>query len=529
MPDAELVELYASGLGIIDDAVVEFGPGLNVITGETGAGKTLLLGALNLCLGLEYAVERHAADERLRVGAIFRDRDGAEIVFSRERGSSGRLRSLINGATTSVEGLRALAEPLIVIHGQQDSLTLRQRGDVLGLIDTYGSVDTVDLRDTRRRLAEARELRDSFGGDSSARERELAFLDYQIAELESARLTSASELDDALATLQHWTAIRDGRDAIVTAVELLDGDHDGAILTQFARTLAMVPGSDGVAEVLEALRAALTSARTSVSELRAYVDGDVVDEATFESLERRVTLLQGIARKYGGTMASALSTWERLRFDREQLRAAGERLTAIDEEIRELERAVAILARRARQDRDFAASQLTSAVLGQLSRVALPGSSIRFSVDGDDGSLAELWFTPNVGRPEGPVQSLASGGELSRLLLAIALVTVSDGVVTVFDEVDAGIGGEVAQQIGTCLAELARDRQVLIVTHLASVAAKADQHFVIEKDVVGGRTVTTVREVRGDDRVNEIARMLTGEHRTTEARALATRLLDPRG
>ena len=528
MPNAQLVELYASGLGIIDDAVLDFGPGLNVITGETGAGKTLLLGALNLCLGVDYVIDKNARSDALRVAAVFRDRDDTEVVLSRERTANGRLRSTINAVATSAEGLRARSQPLIAIHGQQDSLTLRQRSDVLRLVDSFGSVETADLRDVRRRLDDARVLRDSLGGDAATRERELALLDHQIAELEAGNVTSPDELDDALVTLQRWTSIRDGRNEIVTAVEMFDGDDDGAILSAYARALASIPSSDGVADVVATLRGALTSARAAVSDLRTLAEGDAIDPSTFDALERRVALLQGLARKYGGSLASALETLERLRGERAFTRDAAQRLARLDDEIAELAREEVALALRTRQDREIAARHLTNAVREQLTRVALAGSSVRFSVDGDDGSLAELWFTPNVGRPEGSVQALASGGELSRLLLAVALVTTSDGVVTVFDEVDAGIGGHVAQQIGTCLAELARDRQVLMVTHLASVAAKADHHFVIEKGVSGGRTVTSVREVRGDDRVGEIARMLTGEHRTTEARALATRLLDPR-
>jgi DNA repair protein RecN (Recombination protein N) len=158
--------------------------------------------------------------------------------------------------------------------------------------------------------------------------------------------------------------------------------------------------------------------------------------------------------------------------------------------------------------------------------VALPHASLRFEVDGDDGSEAQILFTPNPGLPEGPLQALASGGELSRVLLALSLETVHEDVVAVFDEVDAGVGGQVAQQIGECLAELGCRQQVLAVTHLASVAAKADHHFVIEKSVRNGVSSTTLRAVVGDERVSEVARMLAGDEITTESRALASRMLE---
>jgi DNA repair protein RecN (Recombination protein N) len=161
-----------------------------------------------------------------------------------------------------------------------------------------------------------------------------------------------------------------------------------------------------------------------------------------------------------------------------------------------------------------------------MSRVALANATLRFVVDGDDGSDAQIWFTPNPGQPEGPLSALASGGELSRVLLALSLETVHRDVVAVFDEIDAGLGGQVAQQIGECLREVGRLQQVLAITHLASVAARADHHFIIEKTVEHGATNTLVREVIGDERVREIARMLAGDTVTAESRALATQLLE---
>jgi DNA repair protein RecN (Recombination protein N) len=158
--------------------------------------------------------------------------------------------------------------------------------------------------------------------------------------------------------------------------------------------------------------------------------------------------------------------------------------------------------------------------------VALANASLRFDVDGDDGSEAQILFTPNPGLPEGPLQALASGGELSRVLLALSLETAHEDVVAVFDEIDAGVGGQVAQQIGQCLKEVGQQQQVLAVTHLASVAAKADHHFVIEKTIRGASTSTSVRPVAGEERVLEIARMLAGDEITDEAKALAHRLLE---
>ena len=525
MPKAQLVELYAHKLGVIDDARLEFGPGFNVITGETGAGKTLLLGALGLCLGSDASASRYALTNDTRAVALFL-RDDEELAFSREAGSSGRLRSSLNGAPSSAEALRAFAEQLIIIHGQHDSLLLRNRGEIVRLIDDTGDVDTKELSDVRRQLREARQLRDGLGGDEDARHRDLEYLDFQLHELDVAAISSATELDESFAELARLSTLRDGQSAIVEVVELFDGDGDDAVLSQFAQALARVPDGEAYADIRGALRDALIEARDSVHELSALSDPEAFDPRVIENLEARVSVLQHVAKKYGGSLSAALAARDEMRARRERAETDALRVSAIDQEISELEIREADVARRARADREVAAKKLTAAVSRQMTRVALANATLRFVVDGDDGSDAQIFFTPNPGQPEGPLSALASGGELSRVLLALSLETVHRDVVAVFDEIDAGLGGQVAQQIGECLREVGQLQQVLAITHLASVAARADHHFIIEKNVEGGATSTLVREVGGDERVREIARMLAGDTVTAESRALATQLLE---
>jgi len=525
MPKAQLVELYAHKLGVIDDARLEFGPGFNVITGETGAGKTLLLGALGLCLGSDASASRYALTNDTRAVALFL-RDDEELAFSREAGSSGRLRSSLNGAPSSAEALRAFAEQLIIIHGQHDSLLLRNRAEIVRLIDDTGGVDTKELSDVRRQLREARQLRDGLGGDEDARHRDLEYLDFQLHELDTAEIISPTELDENFAELARLSTLRDGQSAIVEVVELFDGDGDDAVLSQFAQALSRVPDGDAYADIRGSLRDALIDARDSVHELSALGDPDAFDPRVIENLEARVSVLQHVAKKYGGSLGAALAARDEMRLRRQSAETDAARVNAIDQEISELEIREADLAQRARSDREVAAAKLTTAVSRQMTRVALANATLRFVVDGDDGSNAQIFFTPNPGQPEGPLSALASGGELSRVLLALSLETVHRDVVAVFDEIDAGLGGQVAQQIGECLREVGQLQQVLAITHLASVAARADHHFIIEKTVERGATSTLVREVSGDERVREIARMLAGDTVTVESRALATQLLE---
>jgi len=526
MPKAQLVELYAHGLGVIDDACLAFGPGFNVLTGETGAGKTLLLGALGLSLGSDASASRYALTPDTRAVALFVRDDGEEWAFSREATSSGRLRSSLNGAPSSVEALRTLADELIVIHGQHDSLTLRSRSETVRLIDESGAVDTSELDALRRQLVDARGLRDDFGGDKTARSREIEFLAFQIRELDGASIRSATELSDTLVELTRLTTLREGQDALNEVLQLFDAEGDEAVLSQFARALSRLPDSAAFDPVRDTLRSSLIQAREALRELAALGDADAFDPQILDDLDARADVLQQIARKYGGSLESALLMRGEFQAQHDRLLVETDRLDGLDEEIRALEEREAVQARRVREERQRAAAHLTDAVRRQLTRVALAHATLRFVVDGVDGSDVQILFTPNPGQPEGPLATLASGGELSRVLLAISLETASANVVAVFDEIDAGLGGQVAQQIGECLREVGRGQQVLAITHLASVAARADHHFVIEKTIDHGVTSTLVRALAGDERVREIARMLAGDDVTVESRALAKQLLE---
>jgi len=528
MPKTQLVELDAHGLGVIDDARLEFGEGFNVITGETGAGKTLLLGALELCIGSDGPSTRHALSGETRASAVFIDKEGREVVLAREAGSTGRLRSSLDGVASSAEALRTLAGDLIVIHGQHDSLSLRNRSDVLKLLDQSGGVSTGELDEVRLRLAEVTRHRAHFGGDQASRHREREFSEFQISELEAVKIESASELTDLLESLTRLSELRDGQLALVGVLADLDGESDRAVLSQLARLIDRIPAGSSFDETREELRAVLAQARETVRELGSLADPDALDVTVIQELEDRVAVLQQIARKFGGSLGAAIEMLDSLQRARLSQVDEERQLAELDAEIDVLTTRERELALAARRDREAAAEQLTVSVRGQLPRVALANATLRFDVAGDDGSVVQILFTANPGQPEGPLQTLASGGELSRVLLALSLETAHEDVVAVFDEVDAGVGGQVAQQIGDCLREVGRQQQVLAVTHLASVAAKADHHFVIEKLVSKGATTTTVRAVEGEDRVREVARMLAGDEITPQARALAVQLLETR-
>jgi DNA repair protein RecN (Recombination protein N) len=528
MPKSQLVELYAHGLGVIQEARLEFGSGFNVLTGETGAGKTLLLGALQLCLGADASLSRDATAPDMRAAAVFSLDGDREVVLVREVTASGRLRSAVDGVPSSAEALRSFAQDLIVIHGQHDSLTLRSRAEIVRIVDESGGVSTEELAATRRALLESRRVREQLGGDAGARERELDFVEFQIGELEAAAIRSGEELNDTLAELTRLTELREGQVAILAVLNDLDGDADTSVLTQFAEAINSVPHGEAYDGARSLLRNALELSREGVHELAALADPDAYDASLLALLEDRATVLQQLARKYGGSLEAALTLLDELQQRRQSHFDATTRVAELDDEIVALETRESTLAKEARRSREVAAEALSASVARQLPRVALAHAKLRIEVDGDDGSSMQVLFTPNPGQPEGTLQSLASGGELSRILLALSLETSHEDVVTVFDEVDAGIGGQVAQQIGDCLREVGLRQQVLAITHLASVAAQADHHFVIEKAVRKNEVITSVRVVRGDERVDEIARMLAGDTITPESRSLARQMLETR-
>ena len=525
MPKPQLIELYAHGLGVIEDARMEFGEGFNVITGETGTGKTLLLGALDLCLGGDGASARHAFLPDMRAAAVFTRTDATEVVLTRETSTSGRLRSTLNGAPSSAEALKDLSAELIVIHGQHDSLSLRHRSVILRIIEESGDVSTAELAAVRVQLRETLAERQRLGGNQHERDRELEFVDFQTGELEAVKISSPDELRDLLEELQRLTELREGHAALVAVLEELDGDGDSPVLAQLASLIRRIPDASAYKGARDALRVSLELARDAVHDLGSFVQDDGAEPISLIAIEERVATLQLIARKYGGSLSAALAVLEELRERRVRALDGAEQLVRIDQEVRSLEEREYRLSHVAKRERENAAERLTAAVREHLPRVALAHASLRFVVEGNDGSLAQILFTPNPGFEEGPLQSLASGGELSRVLLALSLEIAHEDLVAVFDEVDAGVGGQVAQQIGECLRELGRRQQVLAVTHLASVAAKADHHFVIEKIFGQGAANTTVRRVTGEARVREIARMLAGDELTSESQALASQLL----
>jgi DNA repair protein RecN (Recombination protein N) len=553
-----LLELAVTDLALIDRLRLELGPGLNVLTGETGAGKSLLIDALGLALGAraDTTLVRHGTDVA-RVEALF-DRLREPLIAVREVASSGRSTARIDDQTVTAARLAETTGPLVEIHGQHEQQRLLDERWQRELLDAFGGhaaaraavVDTVERwRSNRAALAE-------LSLDPRELTRRLELLEHESAEIAAARLRDgeAEEIRTRLAAAQHGEAIARGS---ATLTEALTGEGGGArdvtaLALREARSLARVdPRFEPVAERLSGLEAELADVAAEARALAEEVDHDPFALA---SLEERLSLIYGLERRYGEDEAAVIAHGEHAAVEAERLRGLdGERARRQADDAALLVE-VAGAASALSGLRRAAADELANAVGGLLVDLGFPadvfevglgrrpagtdepaveidGDAVAFDASGIDEVVFRL--APNPGEPPRPLARIASGGELSRVALAIkqVLATADETPTLVFDEVDSGIGGRSADPVGRSLWALARRHQVLCVTHLPQIAAYADTHFQIAKRERDGRTVTEVRSLDHESRIAELAQMLggSGGSATASARELLDRAESWRG
>ena len=532
-----LLELAVSNLALIDRLRLPLEPGLNVLTGETGAGKSLLIDALGLALGAraDTSLVRHGA-EAARVEAVF-DRLPEPLIAVREVGSNGRSTARIDDQTVTSGRLAETVGPLVEIHGQHDQSRLLDAAHQLDLLDAFG-----DLQELRHEVLSAveawRENRDALGElvvDPREVERRIELLRHEIDEIASARPQEGEigELKARLEASRHGEAISRGASAIRTALAWDGrGARDGiAAAIQEARAVARL---DPRFEQIETRLGGLDAELEDVArEVRSLADGVDHDAGGVLAIEERLSTLYGLLRRYGDDEAAVLAHAERGAAELERLEGIDdERRRRQAEDVALLE-AVAIVAGRLSSRRRAVADRLAAEVDAVLQGLGFRAGSFGVDVgrriagqgeaaielDGDavafDGTGADevvFRFAPNPGEPARAFAKIASGGELSRVALAVKQVlAAADATPTlVFDEVDAGIGGRTADPVGRSLWSLGRDHQVLVVTHLPQIAAHADAHFRIAKRERDGRTVTSVERLDREGRIVELAAMLGG-------------------
>jgi DNA repair protein RecN (Recombination protein N) len=543
-----LQELHVRDLALVDTACVRFGSGLNLLTGETGSGKSLIVDALGLSLGARASTDqvRHGAD-RARSEAMFdvgsvpgalralevmgHDR-GESLVLAREVGRRSGAR--LNGRPATPGQLRELGRLLVGIHGQHDQRLLMDPEAQTLLLDTFASAlaarEAVSAAHAGWAGAAARLA--NLARMQARGQREEEYLRWQLEELRAAGLRAGE--DDELAA-ERAVARNAARlaELVSAAVEVLRGEEGLPAAAGGVRVAAELDARlVDVADRLEALDVELADAG---AELRRYVEGLDSDPARLETIEARLAVLEQVKRKYGGTVEAAIAERDRLEGQMGQAADLGAALEdgqlEVDCARAALEAATAELS----SLRADASVRLSRAVTSELAGLRLEGAlfearlSPRPEIGADGAEEVEMRFSANPGEAPAPLARVASGGELSRVMLAIRTAGAeSERLPTlVFDEVDAGIGGEAAVQVGLRLKALGARRQVLVVTHLAQIACFADHHLVVEKAPgPGGRVVVRVRELKtGEERARELARMMSGTI-TEKALARARELLE---
>jgi DNA repair protein RecN (Recombination protein N) len=549
-----LLELTVTDLALIDRLRLSFGPGLNVLTGETGAGKSLVIDALGLVIGqrADTGSIRHGAD-LARVEALF-DRLPEPLIAVREVAQGGRSTARLDDVATTASRLAEEVGPLVEIHGQHDQQRLLDERWQRDLLDAYG--DHGGLRQAMAAAVERWRANRAALAELAIDPRELArridLLEHEVAEIGEANLRpgEADELRARLDAAQHGEAIARGAAAIR---EALTGDPNGsreavAQAVHEARALARLDERfEPLAERLAGLEAELDDASAEVRSLAESVDHD---PAALVAMEERLGRIYALERRYGDTEVDVIAHGERASTELERLASLEDERARRHREDAALLAEVAAAAGDLSAARSAAAGRLTTAVgdlLGDLGfpsgvfevalgrrsagpdepAIELDGDAVAFDTAGVDQVVYRL--APNPGEPARPLAKIASGGELSRVALAIKTVLAEADAtpVLVFDEVDTGIGGRSADPLGRSLWSLARRHQVLCVTHLPQIAAHADVHFRIAKREREGRTVTEIERLDREGRIVEIAAMLGGEAGAAPATlASARELLD---
>jgi DNA repair protein RecN (Recombination protein N) len=548
-----LLELTVTDLALIDRLRLELAPGLNVLTGETGAGKSLLIDALGLALGAraDNSLVRHGADVA-RVEALF-DRLPEPLIAVREVALNGRSTARLDDETVTAARLGETVGPLVEIHGQHDQQRLLDERWQRDLLDASGghATERAAMLDAVERWRSNRAALAELAIEPRELVRRLELLEHEAAEIAAARLRpgEAMEIRDRLAAAQHGEAIARGA---TTLLDALAGEGGGArdavaVAVREAHALARLDRRwEPVAERLGGLEAELADVG---SEARALAEDVDHDPASLAALEERLSAIYTLERRYGDDEAAVIAHGERAAAEADRLRGLESERARRQREDEALLREVAAAASALSVRRRNAGSGLAAAVGAILVELGFPpgvfevglgrrvagadepaveidGDAVAFDGAGIDHVVYRL--APNPGEPARPLAKIASGGELSRVALAIkqVLAEADDTPTLVFDEVDTGIGGRSADPVGRSLWALARRHQVLCVTHLPQIAAHADAHFQIVKRERDGRTVTEVTRLDREGRIVELAHMIGGAGGGAASLASARELLD---
>lgn len=556
-----LRELRIENLLLIERAELRLGEGLNAITGETGAGKTVLAHSLDLLMGgkAKAQIVRPGAQEAWVEGvfdlpeglleepemAELAERlpEGAdEVVLGRRVSAGGRTSAFVAGRAATAADLKLLGGRLIAFFGQHEHRRLTISSAQLEILDGFTGEEHMKLRsayrdahrECSRLAAELTELREREG----SRERDLDLYRYELSEIEAVAPVpeERAEIASERERLRHAEGLREAASNAHVGLAGADADGGGADAA-LAQAEAALQGAAGLDPALDALAeriaALVVEVGDAASELRDYAEGIAADPAALQTIEERLEAIDRLERKHGGSVESVLAHAERCRVEIARLEGAEERSAEAEAALADAEARREELGKKLSAGREAAAGPLQERVAVELERLSMAGASLEVVLEPHpDGygpfgrETVELRVAPNPGIEPAPLRDAASGGELSRVMLALSgLGQAASAGTMVFDEIDAGIGGKTARVVGERLQALGRERQVICITHLPQVASLADVHFRLEKDVAGEQALASVERLEGEGVVGEIRRMLGAESSDETATEHARELL----
>lgn len=526
-----LVRLHVENLGLIDRLDLEFCPCLNVLTGETGTGKSMIVDAVDLVAGARASAETVRSGAQAAVVEALFDLAGEgevsklvdslglqaddSIVLTREVSSAGRSTCRVNGRLASVGMLRQIGSMLVDLHGQHESQSLLEPREQLRLLDHFAGLEAVQLRaevaEARRQVAELNSQLKKVCGDEREVRRRVELLRYQINEVDGARLrpgeeeelfkeqrvlANAAKLQETVGKVRNLLFQGDGEPCVIDLI--------GVALRDLSEAMRIDEGLSNIHRSIEEIEVQLQDLARDVS---AYADRIVSDPERLTAVERRIDLLNDLKRKYGENIEQILRFREEAARELETLMDRDVIAQRLLSQVKQKSEELSAKRDQLRKIREKAAASLSVAVAEELHNLGMPAARFETRV-GEDS--ATFWFSANPGEPLMELSKVASGGELSRVMLAIETVSVPpDSAATlVFDEVDAGIAGVVAHKIAALLAKLAKRKQVICVTHLPQIAAIADSHYCIVKQAESNRNVIRIRHLDYEERLHELARMM---------------------
>lgn len=531
--------LHIENIAIIEAADIEFAPGFNALTGETGAGKSIVIDSLSAVLGQRTSRELiRTGAEKAFVSAAFSgmapelteelgiqpEADGT-LLLQREIQTDGKNVCRVNGRPVTVGQLRALGARLLNIHGQHDGQQLLDEEQHIVYLDSFGRVESLSITyaEKYKHFTDIRRQIGALQMDEAEKARRVDTLQYQIEELRRAKLTPGEE-EELTARRGMLRNAEKFLDAVAGADYALNGDDSGGgALSALRQAQDALGGVRHLDDAFGQLYERLGEAYSEVYDIAATVEdkrGELdVSPGELDRVESRMDLLYRLKKKYGATVADMLDYQARCEAELAQIEDAGDTLVRLEQALSKAEKEARQAAQALSDARKAAAEQLTSQILAELQQLDM--GKIRFAVDfaekpldSDGMDTVRFLMSANVGEELRPIHKIASGGELARIMLAMKnVLSEQDHVGTmVFDEVDTGVSGRAAQKVAEKMARISRRKQVLCVTHLPQLAAMADTHFSVEKGERGGRTYTEVRRLDREQRRRELARLTGGSH-----------------